>query len=154
MRDFELYQAVLGLPAPWSVADVELDVKGKQMSDVRRRIYFLPSCVEWGTGPAWHCLRVGRARRRGSMRSIRSRDSNCEVIIFTPDSGSTNPLRVFGNHRKPAKGDVRQMPLAPPRSKRHHCCRAGRASALPHRDPGKSSSRTCPATRTTRSASV
>jgi transposase len=32
MRDFELYQAVLGLPAPWSVADVELDVKGKQVT--------------------------------------------------------------------------------------------------------------------------
>lgn len=40
------------------------------------------------TSPAWHYLRVGRARRLGSMRSIRSRDSNCDVIIFTPDSGS------------------------------------------------------------------
>ncbi len=32
MRDFELYQAVLGLQAPWTVVNVELDVNGQQVS--------------------------------------------------------------------------------------------------------------------------
>lgn len=31
MRDFELYQAILGLRAPWTVVNVELDVKGRQV---------------------------------------------------------------------------------------------------------------------------
>ncbi|WHZ15312.1 MAG: Mobile element protein [Nitrospira sp.] len=41
MRDFELYQAVLGLRAPWTVVNVELDVKGKQVTVT----------VEAGPGP-------------------------------------------------------------------------------------------------------
>ena len=41
MRDFELYQAVLGLQAPWTVANVELDVKGQQVTVT----------VEAGPGP-------------------------------------------------------------------------------------------------------
>jgi transposase len=32
MRDFELYQAVLGLQAPWTVVNVELDVMGQQVT--------------------------------------------------------------------------------------------------------------------------
>lgn len=31
MRDFELYHAVLGLQSPWSVVNVDLDVKGQQV---------------------------------------------------------------------------------------------------------------------------
>lgn len=41
MRDFELYQAVLGLRAPWSVVDVELEVKRQQVTVT----------VEAGSGP-------------------------------------------------------------------------------------------------------
>jgi transposase len=41
MRDFELYQAVLGLKAPWIVVHVELDVKGAQVTVT----------VEAGPGP-------------------------------------------------------------------------------------------------------
>jgi transposase len=41
MRDFELYQAVLGLQAPWTVANVELDVKEQQVTVT----------VEAGPGP-------------------------------------------------------------------------------------------------------
>jgi hypothetical protein len=31
MRDVELYRAILGLPAPWTVRSVDLDVKGQQV---------------------------------------------------------------------------------------------------------------------------
>jgi transposase len=41
MRDFELYQAVLGLRAPWAVVNVELDVKRQQVTVT----------VEAGLGP-------------------------------------------------------------------------------------------------------
>ncbi|HSE57192.1 MAG TPA: ISL3 family transposase [Nitrospiraceae bacterium] len=41
MRDFELYQAVLGLEAPWTVVNVELDVTGQQVTVT----------VEAGAGP-------------------------------------------------------------------------------------------------------
>ncbi len=41
MRDFALYQAVLELQAPWSVVNVELDVKGQQVT----------VAVEAGPGP-------------------------------------------------------------------------------------------------------
>jgi transposase len=42
MRDFELYQAVLGLRAPWSVINVALDVNGNQVTVT----------VEAGPGPS------------------------------------------------------------------------------------------------------
>ncbi|MEW6283749.1 MAG: ISL3 family transposase [Candidatus Eremiobacterota bacterium] len=41
MRDFELYQAVMGLQAPWTVVNVELDVTGQQVTVT----------VEAGPGP-------------------------------------------------------------------------------------------------------
>lgn len=41
MRDFELSQAVLGLQAPWTVANVELNVTGQQVTVT----------VEAGPGP-------------------------------------------------------------------------------------------------------
>jgi transposase len=53
MRDFELYQAVLGLPAPWSVADVELDVTGKQVTvtvEAGPGPYPCPECRESAPG--------------------------------------------------------------------------------------------------------
>lgn len=31
MRDIELYRAILGLPAPWTVSNVDLDVEGQQV---------------------------------------------------------------------------------------------------------------------------
>jgi transposase len=49
MRDFELYQAMLGLHAPWSVIDVELNVKGQQVMvtvDAGPGPYPCPECQE------------------------------------------------------------------------------------------------------------
>lgn len=49
MRDFELYQAVLGLQAPWTVVNVELDVNGQQVSvtvDAGPGPYPCPECQE------------------------------------------------------------------------------------------------------------
>lgn len=49
MRDFELYQAVLGLQAPWAVVNVELDVTGQQVSvtvDAGPGPYPCPECQE------------------------------------------------------------------------------------------------------------
>jgi transposase len=49
MRDFELYQAVLGLQAPWSVINVELNVPGQQVMvtvDAGPGPYPCPECQE------------------------------------------------------------------------------------------------------------
>ena len=49
MRDFELCQAVLGLQAPWTVANVELDVKGQQVTvtvEAGPGPYPCPECLE------------------------------------------------------------------------------------------------------------
>jgi transposase len=49
MRDFELYQAVLGLQAPWAVVNVELDVKRQQVVvtvDAGPGPYPCPECQE------------------------------------------------------------------------------------------------------------
>ena len=49
MRDFELYQAVLGLQAPWTVVNVELDVKGQQVTvsvEPGPGPYACPECQE------------------------------------------------------------------------------------------------------------
>jgi transposase len=49
MRDFELYQAVLGLQAPWTVANVDLDVTGQQVVvtvDAGPGPYPCPECQE------------------------------------------------------------------------------------------------------------
>lgn len=32
MRDIELYRAILGFPTTWTVLDVDLDVKGRQVT--------------------------------------------------------------------------------------------------------------------------
>ena len=32
MRDIELYRAILGLTPPWTVVNVDLDVKGQQVT--------------------------------------------------------------------------------------------------------------------------
>jgi transposase len=53
MRDFELYQAVLGLQAPWTVVNVELDVKGQQVTvtvEAGPGPYPCPECQEPGPG--------------------------------------------------------------------------------------------------------
>lgn len=72
MRDFELYQAVLGLQAPWSVTNVKLDVEGQQVAVT----------VEAGPGP-YPCpecqARVpGYDRKR---RRWRHRDT-CQFTIW------------------------------------------------------------------------
>jgi hypothetical protein len=43
MRDFELYQAVLGLRAPWSVINVALDVNGNQVTVTVSRVIQMSS---------------------------------------------------------------------------------------------------------------
>jgi transposase len=53
MRDFELYQAVLGLHAPWTVVNVELEVKGQQVTvtvEAGPGPYPCPECQEPGPG--------------------------------------------------------------------------------------------------------
>ena len=54
MRDVELYRALLGLTAPWTVAGVDVDMKGQRVV-VR---------VEAGPGP-YPC--PSAERRRGGM---------------------------------------------------------------------------------------
>ncbi|HXF93831.1 MAG TPA: hypothetical protein VNK46_13845 [Nitrospiraceae bacterium] len=52
MRDFQLYQAVLGLRASWTVVNVELDVKGAAGNrDRRGRTGALSVPLVSGTGP-------------------------------------------------------------------------------------------------------
>lgn len=49
MRDFELYQAVLGLQAPWAVVNVELDMTRQQVTvtvDAGPGPYLCPECQE------------------------------------------------------------------------------------------------------------
>jgi transposase len=49
MRDFELYQAVLGLQAPWAVVNMELDVTRQQVTvtvDAGPGPYPCPECQE------------------------------------------------------------------------------------------------------------
>ena len=49
MRDFELYQAVLGLQAPWAVVNVELDITRQQVTvtaDAGPGPYPCPECQE------------------------------------------------------------------------------------------------------------
>lgn len=53
MRDFELYQAVLGLQTPWTVVNVELDIKGHQVRvivDAGPGPYPCPECQALGAG--------------------------------------------------------------------------------------------------------
>lgn len=53
MRDFELYHAILGLRAPWTVVNVELDVKGQQVVvtvDAGPGPYPCPECETLGAG--------------------------------------------------------------------------------------------------------
>lgn len=38
MRDIELYRAILGVTAPWTVVSVDLDVKGQQDTTARTRV--------------------------------------------------------------------------------------------------------------------
>ena len=48
MRDTELYRAILGLESPWTVARVDLDVKGQQVDvyaeHVKRKTWPCPTC--------------------------------------------------------------------------------------------------------------
>jgi predicted RNA-binding Zn-ribbon protein involved in translation (DUF1610 family) len=58
MCDVELYRAILGLPAPWTVRSVELDVKGQQVVVQ----------VEAGPGP-FPCPECGTAWREPRARA-------------------------------------------------------------------------------------
>lgn len=62
MRDIELYRAILGLPAPWTVRNVDLDVKGQQVVVQ----------VDAGPGP-FPCPECGTARPRYDGRPRRWR---------------------------------------------------------------------------------
>src|SRR6266849_10221551 len=62
MRDTELYRAILGLTPPWTVASVDLDVKGEQ---VVVRVEAGPgpfACPECGSGAARYDSRPRRWR--------------------------------------------------------------------------------------------
>ena len=56
MLDIELYRGILGLPTPWTVHGVDLDVKGRQVTVQ----------VRAGEGPIC-CASLG-TRRGGSRR--------------------------------------------------------------------------------------
>jgi hypothetical protein len=47
VRDVELYRALLGLTAPWTVARVDVDMTGQRMEvrvDAGPRLYPCPEC--------------------------------------------------------------------------------------------------------------
>jgi len=56
MLDIELYRAILGLPIPWTVLGVDLDVKGRQVT------------VPVHTGEGGPCCASPATGRRGSRR--------------------------------------------------------------------------------------
>lgn len=70
MRDIELYRAILGLPAPWTVSGVDLDVKSQQVV----------VHVEAGPGP-FPCPECGTAWPRYDSRPRRWR--HLETCQFT-----------------------------------------------------------------------
>jgi transposase len=70
MRDVELYRAILGLSAPWTVASVDLDVKGQQVV-VR---------VEAGSGP-YPCPECGTPTARYDSKPRRWR--HLDTMQFT-----------------------------------------------------------------------
>ncbi len=82
MRDFERSQAVLGLQAPWTVANVELDVKGQPVTVT----------VEAGPGPSPgpECREPvpGYDRRRRRWRHLES------LPVHDVDSGGPPPREL------------------------------------------------------------
>jgi transposase len=70
MRDVELYRALLGLTAPWTVADVDVDMKGQRVV-VR---------VEAGPGP-YPCPECGTPT--GRYDSKRRRWRHLDTMQFT-----------------------------------------------------------------------
>lgn len=64
MRDFELYQAVLGLRPPWTVVNVELDVKRQQITVTVE--------AGWGPHPCPECQEAvpGYDRKRRRWRHL------------------------------------------------------------------------------------
>jgi predicted RNA-binding Zn-ribbon protein involved in translation (DUF1610 family) len=101
MRDIELYRAILGLPAPWTVASVDLDVKGQQVV-VR---------VEPGPGP-FPCPECGRSVPRYDSKPRRWRHlDTCQFTTWSP--GLSQPGAFQDRHLLPLWG-TRSLPTRNP----------------------------------------
>src|SRR5262245_17207280 len=85
MRDVELYRALLGLTPPWTVADVEVDMKGQRVV-VR---------VEAGPGP-YPCPECGTAGRRYDSKPRRWR--HLDTMQFTTWIEAEVPRVECGRH--------------------------------------------------------
>jgi transposase len=85
MRDVELYRSLLGLRAPWTVADVEVDMKGQRVV-VR---------VEPGPGP-YPCPECGRAGPRYDSKPRRWR--HLDTMQFTTWIEADVPRMECGTH--------------------------------------------------------
>ena len=84
MRDVELYRALLGLTAPWRVADVDVDLKGQRVV-VR---------VEAGPGP-YPCPECGMPTGRYDSKPRRSPRSS-SLSVRVPVNG--RPSRATQGH--------------------------------------------------------
>jgi len=85
MRDVELYRALLGLTAPWTVADVEVDMPGQRVV-VR---------VEPGPGP-YPCRECGTAGPRYDSKPRRWR--HLDTMQFTTWIEADVPRMECGRH--------------------------------------------------------
>src|SRR6266511_1696386 len=85
MRDVELYRSLLGLTAPWTVADVEVDMKGQRVV-VR---------VEPGPGP-YPCPECGTAGPRYDSKPRRWR--HLDTMQFTTWIEADVPRMECGTH--------------------------------------------------------
>ena len=85
MRDVELYRALLGLTAPWTVADVDVDLKGQRVV-VR---------VEAGPGP-YPCPECGTPTGRYDSKPRRWR--HLDTMQFTTWIEADVPRVECGTH--------------------------------------------------------
>jgi hypothetical protein len=90
MRGVELDRALLGLTAPWTVADVEVDMKGQR---------------SW---PGW---KLGRGRTRAARRAAGSSMRGAAAAPSTPADGA----RVFQRNSCPPAASGRRSRRSTPR---------------------------------------
>ena len=80
MLDIELYRAILGLPIPWTVLGVDLDVKGRQVT-VQVHTGEGPTCLRITWDEAWEIKT--RAVTRVTVRAGAPKCDASEVRIQT-----------------------------------------------------------------------